>query len=98
MGKVQAFQSASLSESIVGFAQFARAHGLNIGIQETQDALKAASMGILLEKAHFRQGLRSLFCTSPEEILILINCSACTGTPTPLILTRGKARLPFRAV
>ncbi|MFN5477330.1 MAG: vWA domain-containing protein [Sphingobacteriales bacterium] len=96
MGKVQAFQSASLSESIVGFAQFARDHGLNIGIQETQDALKAASMGILLEKAHFRQGLRSLFCTSPEEILVFDQLFSLYWNTNPIDLDQRKGEVTLQ--
>jgi uncharacterized protein len=65
--KIQAFQTSSLSEGILAFARFARSHGLNIGIQETQDALRAADQGLLASKSLFRNGLKALFCTSPEE-------------------------------
>jgi uncharacterized protein with von Willebrand factor type A (vWA) domain len=65
--KIQAFQTSSLSEGILAFARFARSHGLNIGIQETQDALKAAEQGLLTNRSLFKNGLKALFCTSPEE-------------------------------
>jgi D-arabinose 1-dehydrogenase-like Zn-dependent alcohol dehydrogenase len=39
MAKVQKFQTSSLTESIVAFSQFVRTHGLNVGIQETQEML-----------------------------------------------------------
>ena len=41
--KQQAFATGSITEGIVAFAQFSRSHGLNIGIQETQDALGRCS-------------------------------------------------------
>jgi uncharacterized protein len=65
--KIQAFQAQNLSESVVSFAQFCRTHGLNIGIQESQDALQVANLGLLLNKVHFQHSLKSIFCTSPEE-------------------------------
>lgn len=65
--KKQAFASAGITEAIVAFAQYARSHGLNIGMQETQDALAAAKTGVLTRQSTFRYGLKSLFCTSPEE-------------------------------
>ncbi|HSF44617.1 MAG TPA: VWA domain-containing protein [Chitinophagaceae bacterium] len=67
MEKIQAFQTSSLSEGILAFARFARSHGLNIGIQETQDALAAAEQGLLTTRSLFKNGLKTLFCTSPEE-------------------------------
>jgi hypothetical protein len=65
--KIQAFQTSSLSEGILAFARFARSHGMNIGIQETQDALNAASKGLLTDRDMFRYALKAIFCTSPEE-------------------------------
>jgi len=70
MEKVQAFQTRSLSEGIVAFAQFARSHGMNIGVQETQDALMAADAGLLKERTFFRAALKSIFCHAPEEMLV----------------------------
>jgi uncharacterized protein with von Willebrand factor type A (vWA) domain len=70
MQKVQKFQTSSLTESIVAFSQFVRAHGLNVGIQETQDALLASKLGIMGNRQIFRQALKSLFCNSPEEMLL----------------------------
>ncbi len=68
--KLQSFQSTTITESIVAFAQFVRSHGLNIGIQETADALKVAELGLLLERKPFKNALRAIFCNSPEEILL----------------------------
>ncbi|MBO0939048.1 VWA domain-containing protein [Fibrella sp. HMF5335] len=65
--KRQAFATTSLTEAIVGFAQFVRSHGLNVGIQETQDALTAANKLLLTNKLLLKHSLKVLFCISPEE-------------------------------
>lgn len=59
--------AANITEAIVGFAQFARQNGLNVGIQETQEALHAARLGLLTERVGYQHALRLLFCQSPEE-------------------------------
>ncbi|OIN57535.1 vWA domain-containing protein [Arsenicibacter rosenii] len=59
--------AANITEAIVGFTQFARQNGLNVGIQETQEALHAARIGLLAERIDFQHALRLLFCQSPEE-------------------------------
>jgi uncharacterized protein with von Willebrand factor type A (vWA) domain len=68
--KKQAFATSSITESIVAFAQFARSHELNVGIQETQDALQAAKEGLLTNQNQLRLALKTLFCHSPEERLV----------------------------
>ncbi|MBO0934110.1 vWA domain-containing protein [Fibrella aquatilis] len=68
--KQQAFATNSLTEAIVAFAQFARSHGLNVGIQETQEALLAAGNGLLVSRLSLKFSLKALFCTSPEERLL----------------------------
>jgi uncharacterized protein len=68
--KQQAFQTTSLTESIVAFVQFLRSHGLNVGIQETQDALQAADAKLFAHRLQFKYALKSLFCNSPEERLV----------------------------
>jgi uncharacterized protein len=65
--KIQAFASNSLTESIVSFAQFARSHGLNIGIGETQDAFSALGEWHFNRRSTFKFALKPIFCTSPEE-------------------------------
>ncbi len=45
--KQQAFAARNITEGIVAFSQFARSHGLNIGIQETKEALVSAGCGLL---------------------------------------------------
>jgi uncharacterized protein len=65
--KQQAFQTNSLTESIIAFAQFLRSHGLNAGIQETQDALHAANANLFTNRLQFKFALKTIFCNSPEE-------------------------------
>jgi uncharacterized protein with von Willebrand factor type A (vWA) domain len=67
--KQQAFSTQSITESVVAFAQFLRSHGLNTGIQETQDALLAAETGLMTERNSMKYALKALFCHSPEERL-----------------------------
>jgi uncharacterized protein len=68
--KQQAFQTSSLTESIVAFAQFIRSHGLNVGIQETQDALQSAEANLFTNRRQFKYALKTIFCNSPEERLV----------------------------
>lgn len=65
--KQQAYQTNSIAESVVAFGQYARSHGLNVGIQETQDALRCLKEGLVSNKNNFRYALKAIFCTSPEE-------------------------------
>jgi uncharacterized protein len=65
--KVQAFSTRSISESIVAFAQFARNHGMNVGIQETLDALMALRELNITDRNIFKFALKPLFCTCPED-------------------------------
>ena len=57
----------NLRDSIIGFVQFARTNGLNVGIQETQEALLAAQYGLLANREQFRYSLKSIFCCSEED-------------------------------
>lgn len=68
--KQQSFQTNSITESIVAFAQFVRNHGFTIGMQETQDALRAAEEGLFANRVLFKHALKVIFCTSPEERMI----------------------------
>jgi uncharacterized protein len=65
----QAFAAGSITESIVAFSRYVRHHGLNVGIQETQDAL-AAAVELVAQPSAFRIALKTIFCTSPEERMI----------------------------
>jgi uncharacterized protein len=58
----------NLTEAIIGFVQLARHEGLKAGVGETQEALLAASYGLLEQKPAFAYALRAICCTCPEEI------------------------------
>ncbi len=58
----------NISEAILAFGQFARFHGLNVGVQETMDVLEAAQLGILGQNTRFRYALKSIFCTTQEDL------------------------------
>ena len=67
----QSFDSASdLSGAILGFTQYAREHELNVGLQESLEALELASLGLITHKDQFRYALKSLYCCSEEEGLL----------------------------
>lgn len=65
--KLQAFQTSTITESIVAFSQFVRNHGLNIGVEETELALQAAKGQLLTGRENFKHALKIIFCTNPEE-------------------------------
>jgi uncharacterized protein len=88
--KIQAFETSSISESIVAFAQFTRSHGLNIGIQETQDALQLAALGLLTDRKNFQISLRTIFCSSPEECLLYNGLFKLFWDTNPLDLEQRK--------
>ncbi len=60
----------TVSEAIIGFGQFAREHGLNVGVQETLDAIQAADYGIVTATSTFKYALKSIYCTSEEDIQV----------------------------
>ncbi len=60
----------SFSQSIIGFADYARAHQLNVGIREAQEALKVASLGLMEDKTSFRYALKTVFCSSADNVVI----------------------------
>jgi uncharacterized protein len=91
--KQQAYQTSSLSEGIVAFAQFARSHGLNVGIQETQDALQAAEFGLMPDRDRFRHALKSIFCTSPEECLVFEKLFVLFWDTNPTDLEERKGKM-----
>ena len=58
----------SISEAIIAFGQFARFNGLNIGIQETVDALSASHLGVLQDRDTLYYTLKTIFCTDLEDL------------------------------
>ena len=59
----------TLHQAIVGFGQFLRQEGMNVGVQETQDLLIAAREGVLEERTQFFHASRAITCCSKEESL-----------------------------
>lgn len=57
----------SLTNTIIGFCQFARNHGLHVGIQETMDSLQAATTVAMLNKQTFKFALKALLCSSKDD-------------------------------
>ena len=94
--KQQAFQTASISGSIVAFSQFARQHGFNVGVQETLEALHCANQGMLSDKASFRYALKSLFCTSPEECMRFEKLFLLFWDTNPMDLKEQRSRVQVR--
>ncbi len=88
--KIQAFSTSSLTESVVAFAQFVRSHGLNVGIQETQDALNAANSGLLLNRLSLNYSLKAIFCTSPEDRHIYDRLFSLYWDTNPIDLRENK--------
>ncbi len=60
-------EQLGLTNAIIGFAQLARAKGLNVGIEETLTTLKTFDLGIFENKAVFYYTLKTLFCTSKDD-------------------------------
>lgn len=56
-----------MSEGIVSFVRLARYNGLNVGIKESQEAIRAANAGLLDSKLHLQYGLKALFCCEEEQ-------------------------------
>jgi len=90
--KKQAFETKSITESIVAFAQFARSHGLNVGIQETQDALQSATGPLLTNVSLFKSALKAIFCASPEDRRLFERLFVLfwETNPTDLVVRKNK--------
>ncbi len=57
----------NISEAIVDFGNHAREQGLNVGVEETLEILKAAQYGILENLSTFKYALKSIYCCSEED-------------------------------
>jgi uncharacterized protein len=96
--KQQAFEAAGLTESIVAFAQFARSHGLNMGIQETCDALSSAGGGLIVHRSQFRSALKAICCHSPEECRLFEKLFPFYWDTNPIDLEEAKSKTSVRGV
>jgi uncharacterized protein len=98
MKKQQAYNAGNLTESIVAFAQFSRSHGLNIGIQETQEALMSAESGLFAHRDQFRSALKAIFCHSPEECRIFEKLFLLYWDSNPMDLEETNKKSSVRGV
>ena len=57
----------SITQSILGFAEYARANDFHVGIRETQEALQVSSLGLIADKNLLLYSLKSIFCDSFEN-------------------------------
>ena len=57
----------TITQSILGFAEYVRAYDFHVGIRETQEALSVASLGLIADKNLLRYSLKSIFCDSFES-------------------------------
>lgn len=57
----------TITHSILGFAEYARASDFHVGIRETNEALCVASLGLIADKNLLRYSLKSIFCDSFES-------------------------------
>ncbi|MFM9947608.1 MAG: vWA domain-containing protein [Saprospiraceae bacterium] len=90
--KKQAFETKSITEGIVAFSQFTRSHGLNVGIQETQDALQSVTGPLLTNAALFKNALKTIFCASPEDRRLFDRLFVLfwDTNPTDLVVRKNK--------
>jgi len=91
--KIQAYAASTITESIVSFSQFARMHGLNIGIQETETALLAAEKNLLADRNNFKNSLKIIFCTNPEERQIYEKLFSLYWDTNPMDLREEKNKM-----
>jgi uncharacterized protein len=57
-----------LEAKLAGFSRLLRQHGFGVGLSETQDAVRIADLWMCVDFAAFQAGLRSLMCTSAEQM------------------------------
>jgi len=93
----QAFAAGSITDSIVSFSRYVRHHGLNVGIQETQDALAVAAE-LVTQPSAFRMALKAIFCTSPEERLIYEKLFDHFWNTNPLDLNETKSKTKIQGL
>ena len=96
--KLQAFQSSTITESIVAFSQFVRNHGLNIGIEETELALQAANRKLLRSRKNFKHALKIIFCTNPEERQLYERLFNLYWDTNPVDLHENKNKITLQGV
>lgn len=58
----------TFTRALIGFAQFARSKGLNVGVEETFAALRALDLGVFADKATFYYALKAIFCCNKDDL------------------------------
>ena len=96
--KQQAFQTSTITESIVAFSQFVRSHGLTIGVEETELALFAAEKQLLPDRKNFKNALKVIFCTNPEERQLYEKLFSLYWDTNPVDLRETKNKTSLRGV
>jgi len=96
--KQQAFQTSTITESIVAFSQFVRSHGLTIGVEETELALVAAEKQLLTDRKNFKNALKAIFCTNPEERQLYEKLFCMYWETNPVDLRETKNKTSVRGV
>jgi uncharacterized protein with von Willebrand factor type A (vWA) domain len=96
--KLQAYATSNITESIVAFSQFVRMHGMNIGIQETEAALAVAENELLADRRNFKNALKIIFCTSPEERQLFEKLFILYWDTNPLDLREEKNKTIVKGV
>ena len=57
----------NISEAIIDFGNHARDNGLNVGVQDTLEALEMAEKGFVENIKTFKYALKSIYCCSQED-------------------------------
>jgi uncharacterized protein with von Willebrand factor type A (vWA) domain len=59
--------SDSVTGAILRFTHMARQKGLNVGLQEAQEALEIGALGLIANKRAFRYALKAIFCCTEDD-------------------------------
>jgi hypothetical protein len=65
---VMEIDKPTFTRALIGFAQFARSKGLNVGVEETFTALRAVDLGVFENKAVFYYTLKAIFCCNKDDL------------------------------
>lgn len=83
----QAYSAKSITDSILGFFQFIRGYGFNVGLDQTHEALLIGQTTLLADKVQFKIALTALCCTSKEEQGIFLQLFTNYWDTNPLDLS-----------
>ena len=60
-------ESNAITESLISFSRFIRDNGIQNGINQDLEAVRAAKLGILQDKNSLRYSLKSILCANKDE-------------------------------